>query len=908
MHRLLPLLFLCFTGLGYAQTVVLEDFEDNSDAGITWEAINGTYNGVVANPEDSTGANSSAKVGSYTKSGEHAFSLFVGTLADSLDLTTNSRFTIQVNAEAATRFIMKLEGFGTPVEATKNIATPDVWRTYTFDFSGAASDLRVGRIILFFDPGVEASTDTYLFDNLTVGPAGPCAGTVAEATIIDDFECQRNATYGAGFDSLTVIANPDKSGINTSDSVGRYTDENTAFASLVIDYNGPIDLSTNNQICMKVWAPVAGNLLFKLEGGTSAPVEMGTQLTEEQTEQWVEVCQNFSGSATGNFRQITLFFNAGVDGTAGDVYYVDDITITPSPPQEAIEDFEDGASLNWGPANDNAALNGTFTVIANPDTEGNESENVGSYVRGTANFATLTAALPDGIDLSSNPQLNLDVWAPVANTVVSLQLTSATVAGPIIASATVTEAGSWQTLSFNFADFAAVTDFERINLRFAPETTGTGTYYFDNLTQGQGTVDPCVDVEPDPSILDDFECQRNVPYTLGSEFLSVVDNPAGGQGSPNTSSRVGAFRDQPGAFNALVIDLDSAGLDLSLRNQFSATVWAPTEGRLLFKLEGGTGDEVERYVDIDTTNAWSTYTADFSEAADGDYTRLVLFFGAGGNNTEEAIYYIDDIRLTRAAYVSSCIATFESEDFTVDNWSYFANGSLTDADFMIVDNPDTTGINTSTRVGVFEEAADGEQTYAGLAATLEAPVALPTDNKVVTMKVWMPVATTVVFKLEQGDAEPAQTSDITADYTTPNEWQELTFNMSETPDGARYNRITIIMNNQEIPVTDQTYYFDDIAVGGADCSDAVSLFEPVTVAGLSMYPNPVTDRLTIENPLGATRFTLTSMLGQRVQQLDVSGARTQVRWELNELPTGTYLLTAQDRSGHLVARSVVVKR
>ncbi len=904
MHRLLPFLFLCFTGLGYAQTTVLEDFEGDSD--ITWEAINGTYNGVVANPEDSTGANSSANVGSYTKSGENAYSLFVGTLADSLDLTTNSRFTIQVNAGAATSFIMKLEGAGTPVEMTKNIATPNVWRTYTFDFSSVATTLRAGRVILFFDPGVEASADTYLFDNLTVRPAGPCAGTVADATVIDDFECQRNATYEAGFDSLMVIANPDKSGINTSDSVGRYTDENTAFAALVIDYNAALNLSVNNRICMKVWAPVTGNLLVKLQGGSSAAVERPVAVTE--TETWVEVCVDFSDQSAANHEQLVFFFNAGVDGTAGDIYYIDDITITPAPPQEAIEDFEDGASLNWGPANDNAALNGTFTVIANPDTEGNESENVGSYVRGTANFATLTAALPDGLDLSGNPQLNLDVWAPAANTVVTLQLTSATVAGPIIATATVTEASSWQTLSFNFADFAAVTDFDRINLRFAPGTTGTGTYYFDNLVQGQGTVEACLDVEPDPSILDDFECQRNVTYTTGSEFLSVVDNPNGGPGSPNPSSRVGAFRDQPGAFNSLVIDFDSAGLDLSLRNQLSATVRSPSAGQLLFKLEGGTAVDIERYVAIDTTNAWSTYTVDFSDAVDGGYTRLVLFFGAGENNTAEATYYIDDLRLTRAAYVSSCVVNFEEEDLTLSDWSYFANGSLTDADFMIVDNPDTTGINTSARVGVFEEAADGDETFAGLFTTLEAPVALPTDNKVVTMKVWMPVATTVVFKLEQGDMDPAGTTDITADYTTPNAWQELTFNLSETPDSARYDQITLILNNQEIPATDQTYYFDDIAVGGGDCSNITSIFEPITVEGIRVYPNPITDRLTIENPLGATRFTLTSMLGQQLQQLNVSGARTQVQWELNDLPTGTYLLTAQDRSGQLVARSMVVKR
>ena len=905
MQRLL-LLLLCFAGLGLtAQTVVLEDFE--GDSGITWEAVNGTYNGVVTNPEDSTGANPSANVGSYTKSGENAFSLFVGNFSDSLDLTTNNRFTIQVNAEAATSFIMKLEGAGTAaVEMTKNIATPNVWRTYTFDFSNAAATFRAGRVVLFFDPGVEASTDTYLFDNLTVSPAGPCAGTVADATIIDDFECQRNATYGVpGFADITVIANPDKSGINTSDSVGQYTDREGAFHALVIDYNAALDLSVNNRICLKVWAPVAGDLLVKLQGGSSPAVERRVAITE--TETWVESCVDFSDQAGANHEQLVLFFNVGVADAAGDVYYIDDITRTPAPAAEAIEDFEGGAKLGWAPLNGNTGLNGIFSVIDNPDTEGNTSATVGSYIRGTSMFSTLSTALPDGIDLSGDPQLNLDVWAPAANTTVTLQLVSAG-DGPKSVEATTGEAMSWTTLSFNFEEFEDVTDFQQINLLFAPSTSGTGTYYFDNLTQGQSTVGACVDVVPDPSILDDFECQRNVKYGTGANQLSVVDNPDGGTMSPNTSSRVGEFVDRAGAADSLVIDFDSVGLDLSLRNQFAATIWSSAAGQLLFRLEGGTGAAVERTVEIDTTEAWSTYTADFSAAADGNYSRIIIVFGIGATTTADATFYIDDIRLTRAAYVSSCVTTFEDEDFTLSDWSYFANGSLNDNEFMIVDNPDTTGINTSARVGVFEEAADGEEIYAGLATTLEAPVALPNDNKVVTMKVWMPIATTVVFKLEQGDMTPVGTPDIIADYTTPNEWQELTFDLSEIPDGARYGQITLIFNNQEVPATDQTYYFDDIAVGGGDCSDIVSIFEPPTVASLSVYPNPIGDRLTIENPLGATRFTLTSMLGQQVQQLNLRGARTQVQWEMSELPTGTYVLSAQDTSGRLVARSMVVKR
>ena len=262
-----PILLLFLTATLSAQ-VVYEDFEGGGP-GITWNAFDGTYNGVVDNPAVA-GINTSANVGSYTKSGAHAFSLFLGELASPMDLSVNNRFTIQLYAGAATRLLMKLEGAGEAIEITKNIAITNRWIEYEFDFSAAASFTTITKIILFFDPGVEASADTYLFDNIVWRAANSCAGTVPNPLVIDDFECQRNATYAIpGYDDIEAIANPDVSGINTSTGVGRYTDRDGDFHAMVIDYNSALDLSVNNYVCMKVWAPVTGNLLFKLEGGVS---------------------------------------------------------------------------------------------------------------------------------------------------------------------------------------------------------------------------------------------------------------------------------------------------------------------------------------------------------------------------------------------------------------------------------------------------------------------------------------------------------------------------------------------------------------------------------------------------------------------------------------------------------------
>ncbi|MTB50366.1 T9SS type A sorting domain-containing protein [Lewinella sp. W8] len=894
MQRVLLLLLAAFCCGTLTAQVLLEDFEGNM-ADLPWNAIEGSFE-IVANPDDTT-SNPSAFVGSYTKQGDRAFSLFLAEVATPLDLSVNNQFSIQINAGAATQLLLKLEGTGEAIERTVNIPVANQWRTYNFDFSAAAGFTTINKIILFFDPGVETSTDTYLFDNLIASPAGVCAGTVPDPTILDDFECQRNASYSVGFSDIEVIANPDMDG-NPSDSVGQYTDRDGAFYPLIIDYNGTVDLSVNNQLCLKVWTEVAGNLLMKLEGGVSAPFEVPVAL--DGSGSWVEVCADFSSQSAANHGQIVLFFNAGVDAAAGDIYYIDDLSLTPAPPAEALEDFEDGANLAWMPLNGDNTLHGTFTgPIANPDMTGNESDNIGQYVRGNSSFSTLTATLLEGIDLSTNPQLNLDVWAPDGATSVTMQLVSP-IDGARSVEADIPATMSWQTLNFNFEEFSGVTDFDQINLLFDPETSGNGTYFFDNLIQGESTVDPCADVVADPDIIDDFECQRNANYTIGT--ITAVDNPDVSAGNPST--RVGEFVDPPGAFNVLLISFDEP-LDLSVKNRLQAKIWSPVAGQILFKLEQGTGPDTEVFVDIPATNEWVDYEVDFSAVADGGYQALGIFFGAGTDNPENNTYYVDDLQFARAPYTSDCVVTFESEDLTLSSWRYFANGAFEGNEFIISDNPNVSDGNPSAKVGTFEEASDGLE-FAGMFADPDAPIILPVDNKIVTMKVLMDVAGEIVLKLEGGPDEAPQSGDVFATYDTPGEWQELTFDMSVLPDNAAYTRITLIPNFGVIPMENLTHYFDDIAVGGGNCA-STSIFNPVSINSLRVYPNPVSELLTIENNDGAVFFELTNMLGQRVKHLSVNRAQAQVQWPLEGIARGTYVLTARDANGIPVARTMIIR-
>ncbi|MEL6273504.1 MAG: T9SS type A sorting domain-containing protein, partial [Bacteroidota bacterium] len=458
-------------------------------------------------------------------------------------------------------------------------------------------------------------------------------------------------------------------------------------------------------------------------------------------------------------------------------------------------------------------------------------------------------------------------------------------------------------------EFDNITDFDRIGIIFAPGTGNTGTFFFDNLIQGESTVDLCAGIEPILTILDDFECQRNATYTVGAGDLSVVNNPDVSNANPSLS--VGEFIDPPGAFNALVID-NGAAFDLMDNNQVSAKVWAPVAGQVLFKFEGGDNAPIEIFVDIPATEEWVNYEVDFSSAAGMGFTRLVLFFGAGTDNAENNTYYIDDIELKRAPFVSACVSDFESMELTLDNWRYFANGAFDDNAFIISANPQIGDGNMSAMVGTFEEATDG-QPFAGMFADTPAPIELTSENRTVTMKVLMPVAGIVTFKLEGGIDGSPNSGDNNADYTTPGEWQELTWEFNTTqggdpiPDGSRYGRVTIIPNFGVVPEEPLTHYFDDIAVGGGSCI-TVGLFNPTQVADLRVFPNPANDLLTVENNEEAVTFRITNLLGQNQQVLRTSIVQERVNLELNQLRSGMYVLTAYDDAGRLVAKSTFVKQ
>ena len=890
------------------ETTILEDFENGPN--LTWTAVNGTYNRAVANP-DTSGINPSDSVGSYVKSGMNGFSLFLHESETPIDLSILNNMSIDVYSQTKSEFILKLEGAGEAQEVRTNIPSSNVWRNYQMDFSEASGFTTINKIILFFDPGVEESSDTFYFDNLIASPAGDCAGTEVADGVIDDFECQRNATYDNGWDRLSAVENPDMSLANPSAGAGAYSKPGgQAWAALVADYDNPIDLSTLNQVNAKIWSPVVDRVLFKLEGGASPAKEIFIDITEANA--WVDYSADFSEFANEDHKRIAIFMAAGMAFENDTTFYIDDITVTEKVNESSIlEDFEMGPNLAWFPQ-DNDPGNGTFEVIANPDmSDANPSDSVGAYSRGMNLFSALTAVLIDTLDLSGFGQLNLDVWAPEGASTVTMQLTSPT-AGLVEATRDITETMTWSTISFDFSGSSMVTDFSSLNLVFDAESEVVGPYYIDNLSQGETTVDACEGIEADPLAVDDFECQRNLAIVGGEGDLEIVPNP---DISPaNQSSVVGKYTEPEGNWAAVVWESEDP-LDLSVYNQLQVKIWAPSVVPMLFKLEGGDGAQ-EVFMDVTETESWVTYSIDFSESAGKGHTRLVLFMNAGQEPTVGEVYYFDDLRFGLPPF-ESCIVDFEGGTgaaFNPEGWTYFANGTFADSTLNVITNPAPDDVNMSESVGRFVESAgvgdgsDNVRPFAGVFLRGETPINFTDpDNQTISMDIWMDHEATVVFKLENG-LTTGTTGDVMANYTTPNQWQTVTWNYNSFPND-QWKTISLILDFDNVPTENMEYYIDNIRVGGTSCtadSTMTSIFAFAQIPSVQVSPNPAQDQIQIDAPDLFEEVIILDARGVLVKRIrNTFDANSVVN--IHDLQRGIFFLQTLDRHGAISGRAKFIK-
>jgi len=114
---------------------------------------------------------------------------------------------------------------------------------------------------------------------------------ISQAQVVSDFEVIRmNLMLGGALDqsSMTVVPNPDPTGINTSNWVVKFIRDKDG-----VPYGGfwsvlptPVDLTINKFIHVKIWKPLITPLKFTLEGGPAGNLEVYSMYPQTTIGEW----------------------------------------------------------------------------------------------------------------------------------------------------------------------------------------------------------------------------------------------------------------------------------------------------------------------------------------------------------------------------------------------------------------------------------------------------------------------------------------------------------------------------------------------------------------------------------------------------------------------------------------------
>ena len=307
---------------------------------VTFESATADYNvigfegadaAVEVNP-DPSGINTSNTVVRLTKTEGAAF--FAGTamgLDVPIDFSETESISIKTwSPKADIPVRLKLEGSGGQVmELDVNTTVTNEWETLTWDFSGQTAGVDWLTVVLFFEFVVDLPGDgtTYYYDDIDLAPQ---IGDLVELPVtFESATADYNVIGFEGADSA-VEANPDPSGINTSNTVVRTTKTEGAafFAGTGMGLDVPIDFSETESISIKTWSPKADiPVRLKLEGPGGEFIELDVNTTVEN--EWETLTWDFSGQTAGvDWLTVVIFFEFVVDLPGdGSTYYYDDIEL-----------------------------------------------------------------------------------------------------------------------------------------------------------------------------------------------------------------------------------------------------------------------------------------------------------------------------------------------------------------------------------------------------------------------------------------------------------------------------------------------------------------------------------------------------------------------------------------------------
>jgi uncharacterized surface protein with fasciclin (FAS1) repeats/predicted lipoprotein with Yx(FWY)xxD motif len=591
--------------------------------------------------------------------------------------------------------------------------------------------------------------------------------SVDKAAFPIDFETKTDAVWevfanGAGAaDDFMTIANPDKTGINTSDNVLKFkvNDGADPWAGAFSNSYAPVEFTEEmNKVTMMVWKSVISPVGFKVEASSNGGPVTEVKVSNTVTNQWEKLTFDMSALVGYSYDRIVIFPDFPNTRTSGTTVYVDNIQIEKkttvvdiivnSPDHNTLEAAVIAAGLV-----ETLQGEGPFTVFAPTD----------------AAFA----ALPEG------------------------------------------------TIEALLGDIQALTDILLYHVVGAKAMSS-------DLSNGQKIVtvqgkEVTVTINEEGVFINnakvtvaDLEADNGVVHVIDAVLLPPV--------LPATVVDIIVNSDAHNTLEAAVI---AAGLVETLQGEGPFTVFAPTDAAFA-ALPAGTIEALlgdipaltnillyhvvgAKAMSSDLSNGQKIVTAQGKEVtvtinADGVFINNAKVTVADLEAENGVVHVIDAVLLPP---VDKAAFPIDFETMTDAVWEVFANGAGSDDDFMVIANPDKTGINTSDNVLKFK-VNDGADPWAGAFSDSYAPVEFTENSHIVTMMVWKSVISPVGFKVE-ASTNGGPVTEVKVSNTLTNQWEKLTFDLSALI-GYSYNRIVIFPDFPATRTSGTTVYVDNVEI------------------------------------------------------------------------------------------------
>ena len=179
------------------------------------------------------------------------------------------------------------------------------------------------------------------------------------------------------------------------------------------------------------------------------------------------------------------------------------------------------------------------------------------------------------------------------------------------------------------------------------------------------------------------------------------------------------------------------------------------------------------------------------------------------NRTRLLIMFAVILMITTTVFAQNAPIDFETGGYGM-NWTWAVFENDTNPPLQIIDNPDATGINTSTTVAQFTALQAG-QPWAGTESLHGADIGTYTidaTNSTIKILVWKPVISDVGIKLVKPDGWALP--EVKVANTVTNAWEELAFDFSGQMETG-FDQIVVFPDFDLVGRTqDNVCYFDNL--------------------------------------------------------------------------------------------------